>query len=147
MTNEFKDRAKPFLVSRLYAGVITQEEFIEKFEKAVREDCKPTDETSDGYHTFNELYEHRHALFLALMSENKGFAWMSRCHDDGSATEGWFVAGIHLPGVGMVTYHLPERLWDMALRTDCDVVATAPKWDGHTSADVVERLKKWSARQ
>lgn len=40
MNNEFTDQAKPFLVARLYAGKITQEEFIERFEAAVRKDEK-----------------------------------------------------------------------------------------------------------
>ncbi len=46
-----------------------------------------TGETSDGYHTFNELYEHRHWLFLCLLAGHAGIypMWMSKAHYDGSS--------------------------------------------------------------
>ena len=97
----------------------------------------PIGEVSDGYHTFNELYEHRHALFLNLMQGRN--SWISKLHDDGSSMEGWFVAGIHLDS-GMVTYHLPERLWDKACAVCKEVLDKAPFWDRHTSKDVIDRL-------
>lgn len=96
-------------------------------------------EFSDGYHTFNELYAHRHALFLALMKWAPHNAWFSPSHDDGTMMKGWFIAGVNLP-TGTVTYHLPMEMWDLALHTGANLVAAAPKWDGHTSADVVKRL-------
>lgn len=89
---------------------------------------------SDGYHTFDELYEHRHALFLNLLKSNSS-AWKSRAHADGSVWEGWFIAGISEPM--QITYHLPERLWD---KFDVKELTQSPVWDGHTSADVVDRL-------
>ena len=38
--SKFTEQAKPFLVVRLYAGKITLDEFIQKFEAAVRRDEK-----------------------------------------------------------------------------------------------------------
>lgn len=108
-------------------------------------DIKITGETSDGYHTFNELYEHRHALFLALMRQNSFNSWASKLHDDGAMMDGWFIAGMNLPN-GTVTYHLPIRLWDDALKTGCNELLRAPKWDGHTSTDVVNRIKDWATK-
>jgi hypothetical protein len=67
--------------------------------------------TSDGYHTFNELYEHRIALFIALVLCNPLISWRSKLHDDGTSFEGWFIAGMHLP-TGDITYHLPMSDWD-----------------------------------
>jgi hypothetical protein len=96
---------------------------------------------SDGYHTFDELYEHRHVLFLSLVRLVPSAAWMARKHEDGSELEGWFVAGL-LTAHGMVTYHLPERLWQIALCTGIKVMDRAPKWDGHTADDVISRLTK-----
>jgi hypothetical protein len=99
-----------------------------------------TGEVSDGYHTFNELYEHRHALFLAVGRLTSLHAWKSWTHSDGKGIEGWFLAGIDLP-TGTITYHLPERLWDsMPFAEELD---SAPEWDGHTSSDVVNRLFSW----
>lgn len=45
--------------------------------------CDPG-EISDGYHTFNELYQHRCALFLALMASNPSISK----HHDGSEWDG-----------------------------------------------------------
>lgn len=64
---------------------------------------------SDGYHTFNELYEHRHALMLALMKAVPQHSWFSRRHHDGELCFGdgeWFIVGAELPDSGTVTYHL-----------------------------------------
>ena len=59
---------------------------------------------SDGYHTFKELYDHRIALFLALVksiSEQEyhpanQICWKSKKHSDGTMFDGWFIAGIGL---------------------------------------------------
>lgn len=97
---------------------------------------------SDGYHTFNELYEHRHALMLHLMAftNDRGWdSWVSKKHDDGSEMEGWFIAGVKLFTGKTITYHMPDRLWDLAAKCG-KVLDKAPKWDGHTSSDVIKRL-------
>lgn len=98
---------------------------------------------SDGYHTFGELYEHRVQLFITVcrLFEDKGpgSVWRSKIHSDESAHEGWFLLGIgYLNGVQM-SYHLPISKWD-----ECSFAREmdrAPEFDGHTSADVLERLK------
>lgn len=97
-------------------------------------------EISDGYHTFNELYEHRHALFSALAAADPERAWKSTKHQDGSMFDGWFIAGMSLPA-GPITYHLPMRLWDAFPGIELE---TSPLWDGHTSNDVVARLKAYA---
>ena len=76
-----------------------------------------TGQISDGYHTFSELYEHRHALCLALMKAMPDRWWFSKRHHDGGlcfGSEDWFIIGATLPGVshGEITYHLPSRLWE-----------------------------------
>lgn len=95
---------------------------------------------SDGYHTFDELYEHRIALFVALMKSHRDISWCSKLHADGSEFDGWFIAGMDLP-TGTVTYHLPNE-WFSEL-DDIAILDHAPEWDGHTSADVVKRLSTW----
>lgn len=98
-----------------------------------------TNQISDGYHTFGEMYEHRIALFIALCYERAVRAWKSKRHSDGSTIEGWFILGLNsLPGE-QITYHLPESKWGEV--NFCEELETAPEWDGHTSADVIERLK------
>lgn len=99
--------------------------------------------TSDGYHTFDELYEHRIVLYMALcrrVSEDMP-VWMSRRHSDGSTIPGWFVLGIRHEKGRQITYHLPDRFWGDAAMF-AETLDKAPDWDGHGAADVLERLKQ-----
>ena len=98
--------------------------------------------TSDGYHTFNELYEHRMMLFVCFCNLHP-MSWKSKLHHDGTMFEGdWFIAGADLGGPGnMITYHLNGKYWDlMKVRH----LVRAPEWDGHTSNDVLVRLEHWT---
>ena len=100
----------------------------------------PVSEVSDGFHTFHELYEHRHHLFVALLNSHPDLSWKSRLHDDGTMYPGdWFIAGMDLP-TGDVSYHLEGRFWD---RVRVKALDLAPAWDGHTSQDVLVRLASW----
>jgi hypothetical protein len=102
-----------------------------------------TGSISDGYHTFDELYEHRFELFIALcrhihIADTPGRqVWRSRLNSDGTSYPGWFVAGIG-EGASGVTYHLPDRLWD---RLDFASTFDRCIWDGHSSNDVLDRLR------
>lgn len=87
---------------------------------------------SDGYHTFDELYEHRCLLFINLCLAHRLVAYW-RPH-----YEGWPLLGLVLPGIGQITYHVPEKLLPLFQHK---VTLGGPEWDGHTSAQVVERLK------
>jgi hypothetical protein len=107
-----------------------------------------TNNISDGYHTFGELYEHRILLFIALCKiinkdpqyQNSDYAvWKSKRDSDGSERDGWFLLGIGYENGSQITYHLPLSKWD-----ECFFAAelrSAPDWDGHTSVEVLERLK------
>lgn len=91
---------------------------------------------SDGYHTFNELYVHRHALFINVVNANQDKSFKTLRNDSGEQLDGWFIAGINTVH-GQITYHLPIAYWDQvkAIEVDCN-----SDYDGHSSADVVERL-------
>lgn len=110
------------LVNATYAAIISQD----------------MGEVSDGYHTFNELYAHRVRLFSTLMCAFPDLAWWSHQHHDGSKMEGWILAGIDTPN-GPVTYHLPvSEIGMLPIGTELE---RGKEWDGHTAADVLERLK------
>jgi len=103
---------------------------------------------SDGYHTFEELYEHRHALTLSLMKARPDLFWYSRRHNDGELCFGdgsWFILGAELPVAGGITYHLPMRLWDAATLTGATELKIGRHWDGHTATDVANRLMAWAS--
>lgn len=92
---------------------------------------------SDGYHTFNELYHHRAVLFSVICNTFPEKAWKSKLHDTGDMYEGMFIAGIETEQ-GQATYHYDiELYWDMFKVKELD---KAPKWDGHTPSDAIERI-------
>lgn len=125
----------------------------------IKEGTIVTNDISDGYHTFGELYEHRITLFIALctiidgaythyhrvmagdkMQHNTNSpVWKTRIHSDGSSWDGWFLLGIYKEKEKQITYHLPISKW-----VECNFIELdkAPEWDGHTSEDVLERLKR-----
>lgn len=89
---------------------------------------------SDGYHTFDELYEHRTAL-LAVLAKNNPLAYKSKKHHDGTMYDNMFIVGINYDKP--ITYHCEMEYWD---KFQCKEVEYAPEWDGHTPDDVVQRL-------
>lgn len=111
-------------------------------------------EVSDGYHTFDELYDHRITLYIALARlcrrqemkigefPDQPFVWRSKKHSDGELCFGTgtqYVLGIGSFEGQQITYHIPIERWD---ETDfAQTLEKAPEWDKHTDADVLERLK------
>ena len=96
-------------------------------------------DTSDGYHTFNELYHHRAVLFSVIVKTFSDKAWKSLRHHDGTMYDGMFIVGIDTPE-GQATYHYDiDPYWDMF---ECRELERAPEWDGHTPAQAIERIGK-----
>lgn len=98
------------------------------------------EEFHDGYHSVAELYKQRSYLFCCFLHVYGG--WKSRIHADGSSYEGYFIAGCELDGKP-ITFHLPDRFWDI-----CPVgeLARGKEWDGHTSLDVLRRMRHFCAK-
>lgn len=105
------------------------------------------DDVTDGYHSFDQLYAHRHALFIALLAESNmvsGAGWYAHQHHDGSSYPGWVLVGTTIDDIDgndmQISYHLPVSYIPHLKAAGCKVMETAPQWDGHTSEDVVTRL-------
>ena len=110
-------------------------------------------EVSDGYHTFNELYEYRvlynAAFFNGLVVHVEKTSDMvvdydvhkSKKHSDGKDCfgGGWFIVMAELP-TGQISNHYPMRDWDLFQIPEKE---RANKWDGHTPKDVAERIRKF----
>lgn len=106
---------------------------------------------SDGYHSMDELYDHRIMLYIALCrlqasgnqcdDFNLHSVWRSKRHSDGELCFGTgtqFVLGIDRQPGKQITYHIPIERWE---ETDfAQTLDKAPEWDGHTSNDVLQRL-------
>jgi hypothetical protein len=103
-----------------------------------------TDEnTSDGYHTFKELYEFRmlyHACFVNSLN-GKYDVHKSIRHSDGELCfgGGWFTVVCELP-TGQISNHYKLEYWEFF---NIPSKPVANKYDGHTSKDVIERLEKF----
>lgn len=103
-----------------------------------------TNLVSDGYHTFGELYEHRITVYIQMCkllcrTTTANPVWRSYTHSDGSVWNGWFILGVNKEPGKQISYHLPIDKWN-----ECHFAITlekAPEFDGHTSADVLERIK------
>ena len=104
-------------------------------------------ETSDGYHTFNELYAHRRVLTAVLFNEwalaGEFGVYKSWRHSDGKLCfgGGWFIVVAELP-YGMISYHYEAEYWDLFKIPEGKM---ALEYDGHTSQDVIERLTRLAA--
>jgi hypothetical protein len=103
--------------------------------------------TSDGYHTFNELYEFRKVYNAALFNEwaagGKCSVHKSWRHHDGELCfgGGWFIVVAVLPD-GQISNHYEAKDWDLFAVPETERALF--EFDGHTGADVVERLKTYT---
>lgn len=99
---------------------------------------------TDGYHSFNELYQHRIANYIALARAHSSTfkpVWRTKMQSNGTAVpEGWFLLGINKKAGNQITYHVPISMWEQC--SFASDLAKAPEYDGHTPADVLERLAK-----
>lgn len=115
-----------------------KEEEINKLIKGV-----DTNKISDGFHTFGELYDFRKVLNAALFNEwhKQGLydVHKSKRHNDGELAfgGGWFIVVAMLPQ-GQISFHYEEKDWDL-FKIPEEEKAIHP-FDGHTSADVLQRI-------
>jgi hypothetical protein len=106
-------------------------------------------EVSDGFHTFNELYEFRKLYNAALFNEwalegfDKPFydVHKSRLHHDGTVPfendPSWFIVVAQLP-TGQISNHYRLDDWDLFQIPERD---RAAEFDGHSAADAADRLR------
>lgn len=104
----------------------------------------PVGEISDGYHTFDELYEYR-MLYNALLfnewgAQKKFKVHKSHLHSDSEPPfgGGWFVVMAELP-TGQISNHYEDQYWDLFQIQETPV---AHAWDGHSPEDVAIRLQQ-----
>lgn len=103
-----------------------------------------TGQTSDGHHTFDELYDYR-----MLYNAHAAHGWLaagipvvkSWRHSDGEECfgGGWFIVTATLP-TGQVSNHYREQYWDLFQVPDEEV---APEYDGHTPEIAANRLRSY----
>jgi hypothetical protein len=103
--------------------------------------------TSDGYHTFNELYDFRKAYNAAFFNElhanNKCSVHKSWRHHDNELCfgGGWFIVVAVLP-TGQISNHYEAKDWNLFAIPETEKALV--EFDGHTGKDVVERLNGYT---
>lgn len=113
------------------------------FQQVIQIENGRANDVSDGFHTYDELYDHRMALTAALTAAVPEISWRSReHHPDGEPMfEGFFIVGITLP-TGVITYHYKFEHWEKF--NHVPVIDHAPAWDGHLPKDCIERLLNYA---
>jgi hypothetical protein len=110
-------------------------------------ETKDMGEISDGYHTFNELYDFRKMYNAALFNQWNTYdvplydVHKSKCHSDGLPCfgGGWFIVMAILPS-GQISNHYEMKDWDLFQIPETDFVKYP--YDGHTAQDVLNRLEE-----
>ncbi len=164
MNNEIKQDPFEWLEKEVNTFLTNEQKLILKgvFEKAqvmYKAESPITENTSDGYHTFKELYEFRKAYNVALFNEwgsqiveekklggaivksikyNVHKSWK---HHDGELCfgGGWFIVVAVLP-TGQISNHYKAEDWDLFKIPETKKALF--EFDGHTSEDVINRLLK-----
>lgn len=104
---------------------------------------------SDGYHTFDELYEFRMlynaALFNELAEHGDNKIHKSYKHSDGELCfgGGWFIVVAYLDGQ-QISNHYENKDWELFKVEEREL---ADQWDGHTPKDVMQRLRDFILEQ
>lgn len=105
---------------------------------------------SDGYHTFDELYEFR-KIYNAVLFNTWASGWKegfgvkhdvhkSKKHFDGEECfgGGWFIVVAILP-TGQISNHYELKDWELFNIPETEKAKY--EFDGHTPQDVLNRLK------
>ena len=119
---------------------------------ALKQFAEQPEHLSDGYHTFDELYEYRklyNAMLFNLMTavaanprNDADFnVHKSIRHSDGELCfgGGWFIVQATLP-TGQISNHYKNEDWELF---KCEIRNRADPFDGHTPADVMQRIKEF----
>ena len=117
---------------------------LEKLNIPKEEPIEDKGNISDGYHTFNELYEYRllynASMFNELAKQGLYDVHKSKKHSDGTipfGDENWFIVQAELP-TGQISNHYEMKDWDLF---QVPVKEKANLYDGHTPQDVAKRLR------
>ncbi len=107
-----------------------------------------TDNISDGYHTFDELYYQRMMLtktvaLAAITNFDKDTVYRSKLHSDGTMYKDFFIVVFHTPE-GNFSYHYHMMYWGVF--DFLKELPNAEEFDGHTWKDVTRLQSFFNGR-
>ncbi|MGL5753063.1 MAG: hypothetical protein ACRCXT_21150 [Paraclostridium sp.] len=93
---------------------------------------------SDGYHSYNQLYDNRLVLFACIVNLKPELGWKSLKHHDESDKmyEDYFIVGFTTPQ-GDVRFHYHIKYWNLF---KCKELPNAPEWNGADNKDHLNYL-------
>lgn len=103
---------------------------------------------SDGFHTFNELYDYRKIYNAMLFNEwfKNGLHSVHKSlkHSDGNECfgGGWFIVMATIP-TGQISNHYEIKDWDLF---NCEIRDVAEVYDGHTPKEAYARMVDYTYR-
>jgi hypothetical protein len=123
---------------------LTDDVDMRKVAAAVRAKLTVDQDTSDGFHTFAELYRYRMLFNALLFNEWASGMWVkygvhkSWLHHDGERPfgGGWFIVMAELP-TGQISNHYPAEHWDLFKIPEHE---RANSYDGHTPEQAADRM-------
>ena len=122
------------------AGTVPDEERLKLISLIISEMDNPdkTDDISDGYHTFEELYYQRMMLtktvaLAAINKFDKDTVYRSKLHSDGTMYKDFFIVVFNTPE-GNFSYHYHMVYWGVF--DFLKELPNAEEFDGHTWKDV-----------
>lgn len=123
--------------AKILQRIVTEQGYlpsIDSINSLIKNNNINTDDISDGYHTFGQLYYQRMMLFATLVNLFPEISWKTRRHEDGEECfgGGWFLVTIETP-YGNYGYHYEDKYWD---KFNCPELRVAKHWDGYTEEDV-----------
>lgn len=128
---------------------VTRENFdiVEEVVDLLNELSEENEQLKDEHHTMQELYRFRlmyNALLFNEWNNREDIeVYKSKRHEDGSIpfdNENWFIVVAILPNGKQITNHYHIDYWDYFKIKEYPKVKD--KFDGHTSEDVLDRLKE-----
>ena len=129
----------------VYEGKYREIWIQEDEDKKIYEENPPLGGVSDGYHTFDELYDHRNLLFINFCL----ISWESEASGEGRLfetwwrhdenTKGWFILYAQKAQGKQISYHIQDKFLPLVKGK---IPNGGPEWDKHTSKDVLVRLEE-----
>lgn len=116
--------------------ILSNKEVVQTYKK-ISDGDDEFQQLTDGYHTFEELYDHRMILSSIIFNTYPEYAWKSKLHSDGTMYDDYFIVGASIPDVGDYSYHYDLKNWDMF---DVPELEHAPEYDGHKPSDITRLL-------
>ena len=131
------------------AGTVPDVERLKLITLLIREMDNPdnTDNITDGYHTFEELYYQRMMLTktvaLAAITNFDDTVYRSRLHSDGTMYKDFFIVVFNTPE-GNFSYHYHIMYW--GIFDFLKELPNAEEFDGHTWKDVTRLQSFFNGR-